>query len=69
MVLEQCRTTCLWSWVLKHVDTTQKFWMETNASNYTYDTILSQKADDGMYHPVTFSKSMNPARTELWHLW
>jgi hypothetical protein len=39
--------------------------METDASNYTYCAILSQKANDGMYHPVAFfSKSMNPAK---WH--
>jgi CRISPR/Cas system CMR-associated protein Cmr5 small subunit len=36
--------------------------METDTSNYAYGAILSQKADDGMYHPVAFfSKSMNPA--------
>jgi hypothetical protein len=36
--------------------------METGASNYAYGAILSQKADDRMYHPVAFfSKSMNPA--------
>jgi hypothetical protein len=45
------------------MDTTKKFCMETDASNYAYSAILSQRADDGMYHPVKFfSKSMNPAK-------
>jgi hypothetical protein len=48
--------------VLKNVDTIQKFCMETDASNYAYSAILSQMADDRMYHPIAFfSKSMNPA--------
>jgi len=36
--------------------------METDASNYAYGTILSQKANDQKLHLVAFfSKSMNPA--------
>ena len=36
--------------------------METDASNYTYGAILSQKGEDGKFHPVAFySKSMTPA--------
>ena len=35
--------------------------METNASNYVYGVILSQKAEDGKQHPVVFYlKSMKP---------
>ena len=37
--------------------------METNASNYAYGVVLSQKQDDGWYHLIGFmSKSMNAAK-------
>ena len=49
--------------VLIHVDPAARFVMETDASSYTYGTILSQKGDDGKFHPVAFySKSMTPAK-------
>ena len=48
--------------ILIHADPTKRFQMETDASNYAYGAILSQKADDQKLHPVAFfSKSMNPA--------
>jgi hypothetical protein len=47
--------------LLTHADPMKKFQVETNALNFTYGVVLSQKADDGKYHPVAFySKSMNP---------
>src|SRR6266404_716168 len=48
--------------ILIHMDPEKKFQMETDASNYAYRAILSQKGEDAKHHPVAFySKSMNPA--------
>ena len=48
--------------VLVHADPDKQFRMETDASNYAYGAVLSQKQEDGRYHPIGFMlKSMNPA--------
>jgi len=49
--------------VLAHPDPEIGFQMETDASDYVYGAVLSQKnPEDQKYHPVAFySKSMNPA--------
>ena len=48
--------------VLIHADLDQQFRMETDASNYTYGAVLSQKQADNRHHPIGFMlKSMNPA--------
>ena len=48
--------------ILVHADPDQQFHMETNASNYVYGAVLSQKQTNGRHHPIGFmSKSMNPA--------
>jgi len=49
--------------VLIHPDPDERFRVETDASNYAYGAILSQKAkEDSKQHPVAFfSKSMTPA--------
>ena len=45
-----------------HANPDAQFHMETNASNYAYGTVLSQKQADGQHHLIGFlSKSMNPA--------
>ena len=45
-----------------HADPDKQFQMETDASNYAYGTILSQKQADNQHHPIGFMlKSMNPA--------
>ena len=47
---------------LAHASLDKTFRMETNASAYAYSAALSQKQDDGKFHPVGFmSKSMLPA--------
>jgi hypothetical protein len=47
---------------LTHAKLEKPFRMETDASNYAYGAALSQKQEDGKYHPVGFmSKSMVPA--------
>jgi len=47
---------------LAHATLEKPFRMETDASNYAYGAMLSQKQEDGKYHPVGFmSKSMVPA--------
>ena len=48
--------------VLIHADPTKRFQMETDASDFAYGAVLSQKGSDQKFHPITFySKSMNPA--------
>jgi len=48
--------------VLVHANPDQQFHLETDASNYAYGAVLSQKQVDGQHHPIGFmSKSMNPA--------
>jgi hypothetical protein len=47
--------------VLRHADPTKKFILETDALDYAYGAVLSQKGEDGRFHPVAFySKSMTP---------
>ena len=48
--------------VLIHADPTKRFQMETDASDFAYGAVLSQKGSDQKFHPIAFySKSMNPA--------
>ena len=47
--------------VLVHADPEAQFHMETNALNYAYSAVLSQKQPDGCHHLIGFMlKSMNP---------
>ena len=49
--------------VLVHADPNKQFQMETNASNYAYGAVLSQKQADNQHHLIGFmSKSMNPTK-------
>lgn len=48
--------------VLPYPDTTKPFWMETNCSDYARGAILSQKDEEGLFHPVAFiSKNLSSA--------
>jgi transposase InsO family protein len=48
--------------ILIHADPAKRFQMETDASNFAYGAVLSQKGEDGKHHPIAFhSKSMSPA--------
>jgi len=48
--------------VLRHFDLKRQAILETDASDYVKNGILSQYDDEGVLHPVTFySKSMVPA--------
>ena len=48
--------------VLVHADPNAQFCLETDALNYAYSAILSQKQTDGHHHLISFmSKSMNLA--------
>ena len=48
--------------ILVHTDPEKQFQMETDASNYAYGAVLSQKQANNRHHPIGFmSKSMNPA--------
>lgn len=48
--------------VLAHPDPAKPYIVETDASNYAYGAILSQKQAGGKEHPVAFlSKSLSPA--------
>jgi hypothetical protein len=46
--------------ILVHANPERAFRMETNASNYVYGAVLSQKQTDGQHHLIRYmSKSMN----------
>jgi hypothetical protein len=46
---------------LAHADLNKMFRMETDTLNFAYGVALTQKQEDGKYHPVGFmSKSMVP---------
>ena len=64
MVFQTLKNVVATSLVLAHLNPNTGYQMETNASNYAYRAILSQKgATDLKYHPITFySRSMNPAK-------
>ena len=48
--------------ILVHPDPERQYCVETDASDYAYGAILSQKQDDGKLHPNAFlSRSMTPA--------
>src|SRR6201992_4299579 len=48
--------------VLAHVNPEKPYILETDASNYAYGAILSQKQEDSKIHPIAFlSKSISPA--------
>ena len=48
--------------ILIHANPDRQFRMETDALNYAYGAVLSQKQADNRHHPIGFmSKSMNPA--------
>lgn len=48
--------------VLAHANPDKPYMMETDASDYAYGAVLSQKAEDGKEHPIAFlSKSLSPA--------
>src|SRR6202161_2438301 len=48
--------------VLAHADPDKPYILETDASNYAYGAVLSQKQEDNKIHPIAFlSKSMTPA--------
>ena len=48
--------------ILQTPDITQPFKMETDASKYAYGGVLSQKDDDGIWHPCAYiSKGFTPA--------
>ena len=48
--------------VLRHFDRNCKSYLETDSSNYVNSSVLSQKDDDSVLHPVTFySKNLLPA--------
>ena len=47
---------------MAHADLNKPFRLETDASDYAYGAALSQRQEDGKWHPVGFmSKSMLPA--------
>ena len=49
--------------ILRHANPQLPYRMETDASNYAYGAILSQKPETKERHPVAFmSKSMAPAK-------
>ncbi len=48
--------------ILQHFDPEKEILVETDASDYVSDGILSQRNDEGILHPVAFfSKKHSPA--------
>jgi hypothetical protein len=62
MAFDELKQRICKSPVLRHADATQRFVLETDASDYAYGVVLSQKGEDRKFHPVAFySKSMTLA--------
>jgi hypothetical protein len=62
MAFDELKCRICESLVLRHANPAQKFILETDASDYAYGAVLSQKGEDGKFHLVAFySKSMTPA--------
>ena len=53
MAFQELKMKCLMAPVLAFVDFKKPFLLETDASIEGLGVVLSQKQDDGCYHPVT----------------
>ena len=63
---ESLKETLCTAPVLAHPDTSKPFLVETDASNFAFGAILSQKQDDDKYHPVAYmSKSFDDHQKKL----
>ena len=52
---EQLKQACMNSPVLAFADYTKDFLLETDASKEGLGAVLSQKQEDGQFHPVAYS--------------
>ena len=72
---QELKMKCLTALVLAFADFKKPFLLETNASIEGLGVVLSQKQDDGRYHPVAYapavaSREVNPGTTPLsWSFW
>ena len=66
---QELKMKCLTVPVLAFVDFRKPFLLETDASIEGLGAVLSQKQDDGQYHPIA-SREVNPGTTPLnWSSW
>ena len=51
---EELKQACMWSPVLAFADYTKDFLLKTDASKEGLGAVLSQKQEDGRFHPVAY---------------
>ena len=65
---EAFKQACMTALVLTFTDYIKPFLLETDASRYRLGVVLSQKQEDGQYHPVTYSSRALMPHGKNYHL-
>ena len=66
-VFEELKQTCMQSPVLALTDYTKDFLLETDASKEGLGAVLSQKQEDGCFHPVVFGSQVLTTHEKNYH--
>ena len=66
-VFEMLKRACMNSPVLAFTDYTKEFLLETNASKEGLGAVLSQKQEDGWFHPVAYGSQVLTTHEKNYH--
>ena len=66
-VFEMLKQACMQSPVLAFADYSKDFLLETDASKEGLGAVLSQKKEDGWFHPVTYGSQALTAHEKNYH--
>ena len=66
-VFEELKQACMQSPVLAFADYTKDFLLETDASKEGLGTVLSQKQEDGWFHPVAYGSQVLTTHEKNYH--
>ena len=64
---EMLKQACMNSPVLAFADYTKDFLLETDASKEGLGAVLSQKQEDGQFHPVAYSSQVLTTHEKNYH--